>query len=142
VADHIKTLGQNIAIFLYNLVHRRKKHKDYVSGPGAFSSDAFSGLDERIAEIWAHQSGTATSPTYFSDIGDNIAGMTLGNDFAYDGITYDPSGSPESQPAREMIGRDITLNFYNQDIITREEQLRELATIVREQLMELEALGQ
>lgn len=49
--EHIIAAGKNIAIFLYNMTHPLKP-KSYVKGPGGeFSSDAFTGLNDKIDEL-------------------------------------------------------------------------------------------
>jgi hypothetical protein len=114
VTDQIRVTVQNMVIWFENLFRRAAKDEDYVDRPGKFTSDAFSGLGNRIAAIWNETGG-------------------------------DPAGaldSPDnSGPNREMIGRDLTLNFYNQNVVTGDEQIRDLAIIVRDQILELERLG-
>lgn len=58
----IQTFGYNVGEVVSKLLHPWDIHLQ--SGPGAFSSDAFSGLGDRIADIWnANYSTTSASST-------------------------------------------------------------------------------
>lgn len=59
LGEWISTLGKNIGIAIYNITHPFKQ-KSYASGPGSFSSDAFSGLEDRLAAMDGMSSSVAT----------------------------------------------------------------------------------
>lgn len=102
VGDLLKWMGEQIQIFVYNLTNPIWEADKAHTG---FSSDAFSGLAERIAKIWNTSYGGGLTP----------------------GVS--PSGKPSSS-ASYSGAQSITFNFYNQGNVVGSGGLEELALVI------------
>lgn len=102
VGDLLKWMGEQIQIFVYNLTNPIWEADKAHTG---FSSDAFSGLAERIAKIWNTSYG---------------GGLTPG---------ASPSGKPSSS-ASYSGAQSLTFNFYNQGNVVGSGGLEELALVI------------
>lgn len=103
VGDLLAWMGQQIQIFVRNLTNPIWETD---LAHTAFSSDAFSGLAERIAAIWNTNYGGALTP------GVNYAGGSASNSATYGG------------------SQTITFNFYNQGNVVGSGGLEELALVI------------
>jgi hypothetical protein len=111
----VQYLGFVIATAAYNLVHPFKK-KSYASSPGSFSSDAFSGLSDRLANIdaIADQESVAT---------DAVSTSTAVGNAAYQGATQ------------------VTINIYQQAPVVGSDGMRAFAQMIRGEFERLDYYG-
>ena len=101
----VQYLGSVIATAAYNLVHPFKK-KSYASSPGSFSSDAFSGLADRLANIDAiADQGSVAS--------DAVSTTTAVGNAGYQGATQ------------------VTINIYQQAPVVGSDGMRAFARMIR-----------
>ncbi|MHA1661867.1 MAG: hypothetical protein ACTSWQ_00965 [Candidatus Thorarchaeota archaeon] len=115
LGDWVVYISKKLSDWVYNLVHPRNQRNTAGAKPGAFSSDAFTGLDERIAAIWDY------SPTNFE---------------------FDPEYDGGGGSAVYNTPRDITVNIeVNTDVITGEGGFDELALMLQNRLLEIGAVG-
>lgn len=113
VADLFTWLSEVIKTFAWNIAHPF----DQKDGPGAFESDAFSGLAERLAAI---DQLTAN-------------GQTL-----QDG--YNPSADTASQSANYRV-QSVTINIYQQAPVVGSGGMDEFVTMIRDKFQALEYFG-
>lgn len=111
----IQYLGNVIATAAYNLVHPFKK-KSYGSSPGSFSSDAFSGLSDRLSNI----DGIAENGSVVSD---SVATSTAVSSAGYQGATQ------------------ITINIYQQAPVVGNGGMRAFAQMIRNEFDQLNYYG-
>lgn len=110
----IKHLGSTIATFAYNVVHPFRK-RSYEASPGGFSSDAFSGLGDRLAAL-----DTLSTPN--TTVTDSVATSTAISSAAYQGATQVTINIYQQAPvvgdggmrtfARMILGEFEQLNYY------------------------------
>lgn len=111
VGGVINAFGANVGIALWNITHPFNQ-KGFVSGPGAFSSDAFSGLADRLAAI------------------DELAANT-------GAISSSVSTTTAAQSA-QYRSQSITINIYQQSPVVGDNGMRQFAAMIR---TEFEALA-
>jgi phage-related protein len=111
----VQYLGSVIATAAYNLVHPFRK-KSYASSPGSFSSDAFSGLADRLSNIdaIADQGSVAT---------DAASTTTAVGSAAYQG------------------GTQVTINIYQQAPVVGSGGMRAFAQMIRGEFEQLDYYG-
>jgi hypothetical protein len=111
----VQHLGSVIATAAYNLVHPFGK-KRYEASPGGFSSDAFSGLSDRLAGIdaIADQGGMATEAA---------STTTAVGSAAYQG------------------GTQVTINIYQQAPVVGSNGMRAFARMIRSEFEQLDYYG-
>jgi hypothetical protein len=128
----IQTIAHNINEYIDHLFD--PKNRDIRSIPG-FTSNAFTGLEARIAAIWATGVDNALAAGVF---GEGWEDLQTWIETGQSGL-----GQPEGGAAASAsyATRDVTINFYNQAPAVGDEGLKKLALILREQLAEAEALG-
>ena len=112
----IKYLGEAIGVTIYNLSHPFGSKKSYGTTPGKFSSDAFSGLSDRLSAIdsFSNQDNTAT---------DSVATNTAVSSAGYQG------------------GTQVTINIYQQAPIVGDGGMRAFAMMIKNQFEELNYYG-
>lgn len=112
----IKYLGEAIGVTIYNLSHPFSSKKSYGTTPGKFTSDAFSGLSDRLNAIdsFSNQDTTAT---------DSVATNTAVSSAGYQG------------------GTQVTINIYQQAPIVGEGGMRAFAMMIKNQFEELNYYG-
>ncbi len=112
----IKYLGEAIGVTIYNLSHPFSSKKSYGSIPGKFTSDAFSGLSDRLSAIdsFSNQDTTAT---------DSVATNTAVSSAGYQG------------------GTQVTINIYQQAPIVGDGGMRAFAIMIKNQFEELNYYG-
>ena len=112
----IKYLGEAIGVTIYNLSHPFSSKKSYGSTPGKFTSDAFSGLSDRLSAIdtFSNQDTTAT---------DSVATNTAVSSAGYQG------------------GTKVTINIYQQAPIVGDGGMRAFAMMIKNQFEELNYYG-
>jgi hypothetical protein len=108
----VQYLGSVIATAAYNLVHPFRK-KSYASSPGSFSSDAFSGLADRLANIdaIASQGSVAT---------DAVSTTTAVGSAGYQGATQ------------------VTINIYQNAPVVGSGGMRAFAQMIRGEFEQLD----
>jgi hypothetical protein len=111
VGGVINAFGANVGIAMWNITHPFNQ-KGFVSGPGAFSSDAFSGLADRLAAI------------------DELAANT-------GAISSSVSTTTAAQSA-QYRSQSITINIYQQSPVVGDNGMRQFAAMIR---TEFEALA-
>jgi len=111
----VQHLGSVIATAAYNLMHPFKQ-KSYASSPGSFSSDAFSGLADRLSNIdsIADQGSIAT---------DAVSTSTAVGNASYQGATQ------------------VTINIYQQAPVVGTGGMRAFARMIRGEFEQLDYLG-
>jgi hypothetical protein len=111
----VQYLGSVIATAAYNLVHPFRQ-KSYASSPGSFSSDAFSGLADRLANIdaIANQGSVAT---------DAVSTATAVGSAGYQGATH------------------VTINIYQQAPVVGSDGMRAFARMIRGEFERLDYYG-
>lgn len=111
----VQYLGNVIATAAYNLVHPFSQ-KGYASSPGSFSSDAFSGLANRLATIdsIADQGSVAT---------DAVSTSTAVSGAGYQGATQ------------------VTINIYQQAPVVGNGGMRAFAQMIRSEFDQLDYYG-
>jgi hypothetical protein len=111
----VQYLGSVIATAAYNLVHPFRQ-KSYASSPGSFSSDAFSGLADRLSGIdsIAGQGSIATEAV--------STGTAVGN-AGYQGATQ------------------VTINLYQQAPVVGSDGMRAFARMIRGEFEQLDYYG-
>jgi hypothetical protein len=111
----VQYIGSVIATAAYNLVHPFRK-KSYASSPGSFSSDAFSGLGDRLANIdaIADQGNVAT---------DAVSTTTAVGNAGYQGATQ------------------VTINIYQQAPVVGSDGMRAFARMIRGEFERLDYYG-
>jgi hypothetical protein len=102
LGDLFQWVGKVLSDFAWNITHWFNQRNT----AGKFSSDAFTGLDDRIQDIW-NDTGSTVSPS------DTL----VGNDTPTNGASY--TGS-----------QHITFNFYNQGNVVGSGGLEELALLI------------
>ncbi len=107
----IQHLGNVISIAAYNLLHPFKK-KSYGSSPGSFSSDAFSGLADRLSNIDAIGDGDSV-------VSDSVATSTAVSSAGYQGATQ------------------VTINIYQQAPVVGNGGMRAFAQMIRDEFDQL-----
>ncbi len=122
VADLLSWLGRWISYFgecigtaLYNITHPFSA-KSMPSSPGGFSSDAFSGLYDRLIK-WSEY-GTHTSA-----VTDAVSTQTAVSSASYQGATQ------------------VTINIYQEAPVVGDGGMRRFAEMIREQFLELDYYG-
>ena len=111
----ISYLGECIGIAIYNITHPFSA-KSMPSSPGGFSSDAFSGLYDRLIK-W-DEYGTHTSA-----VTDTVSTQTAVSSASYQGATQ------------------VTINIYQEAPVVGEGGMRQFAQMVREAFTELDYYG-
>jgi hypothetical protein len=111
----IQYLGTVISTAAYNLVHPFRP-KSYGSSPGAFSSDAFSGLADRLSNIDAIADGG-------SAVSDSVATSTAVSSAGYQGATQ------------------VTINIYQQAPVVGNNGMRAFAQLIRDEFEALNYYG-
>ncbi len=115
LGSQIQYLGNIIAITAYNLLHPFKK-KSHGAGPGAFSSDAFSGLSDRLSNIdRIADNGSVVS--------DSVATSTAVSGAVYQGATQ------------------ITITIYQQAPVVGNGGMRAFAQMIRNEFDQLNYYG-
>jgi len=111
----VQHLGSVIATAAYNLVHPFKQ-KSYASSPGSFSSDAFSGLADRLSNIdsISDQGSIAT---------DAVSTSTAVGNAGYQGATQ------------------VTINIYQQAPVVGTGGMRAFARMIRGEFEQLDYYG-
>ena len=111
----VQYLGSVIATAAYNLVHPFRQ-KSYASSPGGFSSDAFSGLADRLAGIdaIAGQGSIATEA---------VSTTTAVGNAGYQGATQ------------------VTINIYQQAPVVGSDGMRAFARMIRGEFEQLDYYG-
>jgi hypothetical protein len=111
----VQYLGSVIATAAYNLVHPFRQ-KSYAASPGSFSSDAFSGLADRLANIDAiADQGSVAS--------DAVSTSTAVGSAAYQGATQ------------------VTINIYQQAPVVGSDGMRAFARMIRGEFERLDYYG-
>ncbi len=113
VGKHIKTFGDNVGIAIWNITHPFNQ-KGFVNGPGAFTSDAFTGLADRIDAI-----------------------MNIGNSNMAEGMT-DTSTSTSVAGASYTGGNTITINIYQQAPVVGDNGMTAFARMIRQEFLALD----
>ena len=111
----IQYLGSVISTAAYNILHPFRK-KSYDPSPGSFSSDAFSGLSDRLAHIDAIADGGSV-------VSDSVATATAVSSAGYQGATQ------------------ITINIFQQAPVVGNGGMRDFAHMIREELAQLNYYG-
>jgi hypothetical protein len=108
----IQYLGSVISTAAYNILHPFRK-KSYAPSPGSFSSDAFSGLADRLANIDAIADGN-------SAVSDSVSTSTAVSSAGYQGATQ------------------ITINIYQQAPVVGNGGMRAFAQMIRNEFDQLQ----
>jgi hypothetical protein len=111
----VKHLGGVIATAAYNLVHPFSK-KGYAPSPGSFSSDAFTGLAGRLANIDAIADSTSVAS-------DAVSTSTAISGAGYQGATQ------------------VTINIYQQAPVVGNGGMRAFAQMIRSEFEQLDYYG-
>jgi phage-related protein len=128
----MQVIGHNITEYINHIFDPQNRSIQSIPG---FSSDAFTGLAERIAKIMATETGAGLASNLFGDDWNDFVAWVQSGASAATGYTT------TSGTAASYSTRDVTINFYNQAPAVGDEGLRKLALLIREQLSEAEALG-
>jgi hypothetical protein len=112
LGEWIQTLGANIGIAIYNLTHWFDQ-KSYKSGPDSFSTDAFSGLADKLAAL------------------DNIGETSMA-------ASATTSATTASQSASYSGGNTITINIYQQAPVVGDGGMTEFARMIRSEFAALD----
>ena len=112
----ISYLGSCIGVAVYNISHPLKM-KSMPSSPGGFSSDAFSGLEERLASWDTYAAGTGTAVT------DSVSTGTAISSAGYQGATQ------------------VTINIYQQSPVVGDGGMRQFAQMIRREFEGLDYYG-
>ena len=115
LGDWIRYCGHCISTFAYNLVHPFKK-MSYGSSPGGFSSDAFSGLADRLAAIDNMSANNSAAS-------DSVSTGTAVSSASYAGATH------------------ITINIYQQSPVVGDGGMRTFARMIRNEFLALDYYG-
>ena len=116
LGDWISYLGNCIYVFCWNLTHWFNQ-KGYGSSPGSFSSDAFSGLQQRL---------------------DNIDNLALnGNTAATDSV----STSTAIGSASYRGATSVTINIYQMSPVVGDGGMKTFARMIRREFEELDYYG-
>ena len=116
LGDWISYLGNCIYVFCWNLTHWFNQ-KGYGSSPGGFSSDAFSGLQQRL---------------------DNIDNLALnGNTAATDSV----STSTAIGSASYRGATSVTINIYQMSPVVGDGGMKTFARMIRREFEELDYYG-
>ena len=111
----IKHFGNVVSVAAYNLLHHFRP-KSYGQSPGSFSSDAFSGLSDRLANIDAIVfSNTAAR--------DSVSTNTAVSSAAYQGSTH------------------VTINIYQQAPVVGDGGMRSFAKMILGEFEQLDYFG-
>lgn len=113
VGKHIKTFGDNVGIAIWNITHPFNQ-KGFASGPGAFVSDAFTGLQDRIDAI-----------------------LNIGNSSMSEGINT-TSTATSVAGANYTGGNTITINIYQQAPVVGDNGMTVFARMIRQEFMALD----
>jgi len=114
IAGHIKAFGENIRVAFWNITHWLDQ-KAYVSGPGSFSSDAFTGLEDRINAI------INSGPTSMAE-----------------GTNLDTNTSTSVAGANYTGGNTITINIYQQAPVVGDNGMVAFARMIRQEFVALD----
>ena len=115
LGDWIRYCGHAVAVFCHNLTHPFSK-RSYGSSPGGFSSDAFSGLADRLASIdniGANDSAAS----------DSVSTGTAVSSASYSGSTH------------------ITINIYQQSPVVGDGGMRTFARMIKNEFLALDYYG-
>ena len=112
----ISYLGSCIGVAVYNISHPLKM-KSMPSSPGGFSSDAFTGLEERLASWDTYAAGTGTAVT------DSVSTGTAISSAGYQGATQ------------------VTINIYQQSPVVGDGGMRQFAQMIRREFEGLDYYG-
>ena len=112
----ISYLGSCIGVAVYNMTHPLKT-KSMPSTPGSFSSDAFTGLEDRLAAWDTYAAGTGTAVT------DSVSTGTAISSAGYQGATQ------------------VTINIYQQSPIVGDGGMRQFAQMIRREFEGLDYYG-
>lgn len=107
--------GHAVATFCYNLVHPFSQ-RSYGSSPGGFSSDAFSGLADRLAAI----DNISTNDSAASD---SVSTGTAVSSASYAGSTH------------------VTINLYQQAPVVGDGGMRAFARMIKSEFLALDYYG-
>lgn len=107
----ITALGKNIGIAIHNIAHPFRK-RSYESGPGSFSSDAFSGLGDRLAAIDGLDTGAIS------------AGSEASTATAVSNASYTGAGS-------------VTINIYQEAPVVGDGGMEQFAKMIKEEFQAL-----
>jgi hypothetical protein len=110
----LKYMGDCVAVCAWNLTHWFNQ-KSYSASPEAFSSDAFSGLGDRLSAI-----DKGTSSSYVTD---SVSTGTSVSSAGYQGATQ------------------VTINIYQEAPIVGDGGMRQFATMIRQTFLELDYYG-
>ena len=112
----VKYLGESISVATYNILHPFSSKKNLNASPGKFSSDAFSGLSDRLSVIdsFSDQDTTAT---------DSVATNTAVSNAGYQGATQ------------------VTINIYQQAPVVGDGGMRAFAQMIKGEFEELSYYG-
>lgn len=108
--------GNAVATFCYNLVHPFSQ-RSYGSSPGAFSSDAFTGLADRLAAIDEISFSGGSAAT------DSVSTGTAVSSAAYSGSTH------------------VTINIYQQAPVVGDGGMRAFARMIKSEFLALDYYG-
>lgn len=112
----ISYLGSCIGVAVYNISHPLKM-KSMPSSPGGFSSDAFTGLEERLASWDTYAAGTGMAVT------DSVSTGTAISSAGYQGATQ------------------VTINIYQQSPVVGDGGMRQFAQMIRREFEGLDYYG-
>ena len=115
LGEWISYCGHCIEVFAHNLVHPFRKWS-YGSSPGGFSSDAFTGLEERLNGIDALAQNDTT-------VTDSVATGTAISSAGYQGATQ------------------VTINIYQQAPVVGDGGMKTFARMIRREFEELDYFG-
>jgi len=110
----LKYMGDCVAVCAWNLTHWFNQ-KSYSSSPGSFSSDAFSGLGDRLSAI---DSGYGSS--YVTD---SVSTGTSVSSAGFQGATQ------------------VTINIYQEAPVVGEGGMKQFASMIRQSFLELDYYG-
>ena len=112
----ISYLGSCIGVAVYNMTHPLNT-KSMPSTPGSFSSDAFTGLEERLSAWDTYAAGTGTAVT------DSVSTGTAISSAGYQGATQ------------------VTINIYQQSPIVGDGGMRQFAQMIRREFEGMDYYG-
>ena len=116
LGDWISYLGNCIYVVCWNLTHWFNQ-KGFGSSPGGFSSDAFSGLQQRLDNIDNLAAGGTTAAT------DSVSASTAIGSASYRGAT------------------SVTINIYQQAPVVGDGGMKTFARMIRREFEELDYYG-
>lgn len=116
LGDWITYCGHAVSTFCYNLVHPFSR-RSYGSSPGAFSSDAFTGLADRLAAIDEISFSGGSAAT------DSVSTGTAVSSASYSGSTH------------------VTINIYQQAPVVGDGGMRAFARMIKSEFLALDYYG-